>query len=105
MPLTPSSGLLLRYQSLQINVQNKNEFITKINKITIEAETETKDEEIRSRIIEYTPVLPEGIRSTIVINAQRKYPIMEFAKNVKLITEDSPSFSLTIDSPVNVDIK
>lgn len=48
---------------------NKNEFITKINKITIEAETETKDEEIRSRIIEYTPVLPEGIRSTIVINA------------------------------------
>ena len=26
---------------------NKNEFITKINKITIEAETETKDEEIR----------------------------------------------------------
>lgn len=84
---------------------NKNEFVTKINKITIEAETETKDEEIRSRIIEYTPVLPEGIRSTIVINAQRKYPIMEFTKNVKLITEDSPSFSLTIDSPVNVDIK
>lgn len=65
-------------------MQNKNEFITKINKITIEAEIETKDEEIRSRIIEYTPVLPEGIRSTIVINAQRKYPIMEFTKNVKL---------------------
>lgn len=40
---------------------NKNEFITKINKITIEVETQTKDEEIRSRIIEYTPVLPEGI--------------------------------------------
>lgn len=84
---------------------NKKETITKINKITIEAETETKDEEIRSRIIEYTPVLPEGIRSTIVINAQRKYPIMEFTKNVKLITEDSPPFSLTIDSPVNVKVK
>lgn len=64
---------------------NKNEFITKINKITIEAETETKDEEIRSRIIEYTPVLPEGIRSTIVINAQRKYPIMEFTKMLNLL--------------------
>ena len=84
---------------------NKKEFTTKVNKITIEAETETKDGKIRSRIIEYTPVLPEGIRFTIVINAQRKYPIMEFTKDVKLITEDSPSFSLTIDSPVNVDIK
>ena len=30
---------------------------------------------------------------------------MEFTKNVKLITEDSPSFSLTIDSPINVSIK
>ena len=84
---------------------DKNEIITKINKITIEAETETKDKETRSRIIEYTPVLPEGICSTIVINAQREYPIMGFTKNVKLITEDSPSFSLTIDSLINVSIK
>ena len=37
---------------------NKNEFVIKINKIKIEVETETEDKEMRSRIIEYTPVLP-----------------------------------------------
>ena len=81
------------------------EVTTKVNKIILEVETINADGTTHSRIIEYTPVLPEGIRSTIVINAQRKYPIMEFTKNVKLITEDSPSFSLTIDSPVNVKVK
>lgn len=80
---------------------NKNEFITKINKITIEVETETKDKEMRSRIIECIPVLP----SEIVINAKRKHSIVKFTKNAKVIAEDSPSFSLTINNPVNVKIK
>ncbi len=84
---------------------NKKETITKINKITIE-EIETEDKEMRSRIIEYTPVLPEGIHfSAITANAKRNPTIIEFIKGVKPITEDSPSFSLTIDSPVKVEIK
>lgn len=84
----------------------KNEFITKINRITIEAEIETEDKEGCSRIIEYTPVLPEGIHfSAITANAKRNPTIIEFIKGVKPITEDSPSFSLTIDSPVKVEIK
>ena len=66
---------------------NKNEFITKINKITIEAETETKDEEIRSRIIEYTPVLPEGISSRVTTS----------------ISE--PFLTIEINSPVDCKIK
>ena len=84
---------------------NKKEIITKVNKITIEVETETKDKETRSRIIEYTPVLPEGIRSTITVNAKKNPLITAFMKGNKSITDDSHSFSLTIDSPVNVNFK
>lgn len=85
---------------------NKKETITKVNKITIEAEIETEDKEMRSRIIEYTPIFPEGIHfSAITANAKRNPTIIEFIKGVKPITKDSPSFSLTIDSPVKVEIK
>ena len=84
---------------------NKKEFITKVNKITIEVETETEDKEIHFRAVEYTPVVPEGIRSAITINAKSNPLITEFKKGTKSTTEDSPSFSLTINSPVNVDIK
>lgn len=89
---------------------DKKEFITKINKITIEAETETKDEEIRSRIIEYTPVLPEGICSTIVIVVDKHNTrVVDFDPrrlgDVDYGSEELPSFSLTINGPVNVDFK
>lgn len=84
---------------------NKKEIITKVNKITIEVETETKDKEMCSRIIEYTPVIPEGIHSGITINAKSNPLITEFKKGTKSIAEDSPSFSLTINSPVNVNFK
>lgn len=88
----------------------KKELIKKINKITIEVETETKDKEMRSRIIEYTPVLPEGIRSTIVIVVDKHNTrVVDFDPrrlgDVDYGSEELPSFSLTINGPVNVDFK
>ena len=89
---------------------NKNEFITKINKITIEAETETKDEEIRSRIIEYTPIYPEGISSTVtIVDDEHNTRVVDFDPrrlgDIEYGSEELPCFSLTINSPVNLEIK
>lgn len=66
---------------------NKKEFITKINKITIEAETETKNGEICSRIIECTPVFSEGISGRVTTSISK------------------PSLTIEINSPVNCKIK
>lgn len=89
---------------------NKNELITKVNKITIEVETETKDKEMRSRIIEYTPIYSEGISSTVTIVVdEHNTRVVDFDPrrlgNIDYGSEKLPSFSLTINSPVNVGFK
>ena len=66
---------------------NKTEIITKINKITIEVETETENKEICSRTIKYTPVFPEGISGRVTTS----------------ISE--PFLTIEINSPVNCKIK
>lgn len=89
---------------------NKKEIITKVNKITIEVETETKDKEMRSRIIEYTPIYPEGISSTVIIVVDKHNTrVVDFdprrVGDIDYGSEKLPSFSLTINGPVNVDFK
>ena len=88
----------------------KNEIITKVNKITIEVETETKDKETRSRIIEYTPIYPECISSTVTIVAdEHNTRVVDFDPrrlgDIDYGSEELPCFSLTINSPVNLEIK
>lgn len=89
---------------------NKKEIITKVNKITIEVETETKDKETRSRTIEYTPIYPESISSTVTIVVDKHNTrVVDFDPrrlgDIDYGSEKLPSFSLTINSPVNVDFK
>lgn len=88
----------------------KNEIITKVNKITIEVETETKDKETRSRIIEYTPIYPESISSTVTIVVDKHNTrVIDFDPrrlgDIDYGSEKLPSFSLTINGSVNVDFK
>lgn len=68
---------------------NKKEFTTKINKITIEAETETENEDKEKcpTIIECTSVLPEGISGRVTTS----------------ISE--PFLTIEINSPVDCKIK
>ena len=64
------------------------EVTTKINKIILEVETINADGTKHSRTIQYTPVLPEGIDGEIEVS-----------------TLPEPFLSLTVNGPVNVDIK
>lgn len=67
----------------------KYEVTTKVNKIILEIETiNAADGTKHSRTIQYTPVLPEGIDGEIEVS-----------------TLPEPFLSLTVNGPVNVDIK
>lgn len=89
---------------------DKTEIVTKVTQITIEVETQTKDKEMRSRIIEYTPIYPEGISSTVtIVGDEHNTRVVDFDPrrlgDIDYGSEELPCFSLTINSPVNLEIK
>lgn len=65
------------------------EVTTKVNKIILEVETINVDGAKHSQTIQYTPVLPEGIDGEIEVST----------------LPDHPFLSLTVNGPVNMDIK
>lgn len=65
---------------------------------------------MRSRIIEYTPIYPESISSTVTrVVDKHNTRVVDFDPrrlgDIDYGSEKLPSFSLTINGPVNVDFK